>query len=123
MFVPEVRTSLIEACLEIGECYEMIFVEIGTDQDHVHYLIQTIPMNSPTRIATIVKSLTAKRLLAQYPWIKKMTLGSSLWTSGYYISTVGVHGNEKAIDTYVRNQGRKYNQLHRREVGLFDTLL
>ena len=100
----------------------MIFVEIGSDIDHVHFLIQTIPPRSPTNIAKIVKSITAKKLLAQFPWIKKETLGSSLWTSGYYISTVGAHGNESVISTYVKNQGKTYTQLHRTTVGLFDGL-
>ena len=98
----------------------MIFVEIGSDEDHVHFLIQTIPPHSPTAIAKIVKSITAKKLLAQFPWIKHETLGSSLWTSGYYISTVGAHGNETVISTYVKQQGKQYIQLQRKAVGLFD---
>ena len=122
MFLPEVEAELKNVCLEIGECYEMIFVEIGSDSDHVHFLIQSIPPHSPTKIATIVKSITAKKLLAKFPWIKQETLGSSLWTSGYYISTVGAHGNETVISNYVKNQGKSYTQLHRTTVGLFDGL-
>jgi len=34
-----------ETCLEISKRYE-----IGTDEDHVHFLIQSVPKNSPTRI-------------------------------------------------------------------------
>jgi REP element-mobilizing transposase RayT len=101
----------------------MIFVEIGADKDHVHFLIQTIPPNSGTKIAKMVKSITAKKLLAKYPWIKQKTLGSRLWTSGYYIATVGVHGNETVIRDYVKKQGKKYTQLHRGELGLFEGLL
>jgi putative transposase len=122
VFVPEVDEALKHVCEEIGECYEMIFVEIGSDEDHVHFLIQTIPPHSPTAIAKIVKSITAKKLLAQFPWIKQKTLGSSLWTSGYYISTVGAHGNETVIGTYVKQQGKQYTQLQRKTVGLFDGL-
>ena len=113
MFLPEVEVALKHICQEIGECYEMNFVEIGSDEDHVHFLIQTIPPHSPTNIAKKVKSITARELLAKFPWIKQITLGSNLWTSGYYISTVGAHGNETVISTYVRNQGKQYTQLHR----------
>lgn len=122
VFVPAVEAALKEVCSEISECYEMIFVEIGCDENHVHFLIQTIPPHSPTQIAKIVKSITARKLLAQFPWIKQQTLGSNLWTSGYYISTVGAHGNESVISTYVKNQGKHYTQLHRTTLGLFDTL-
>ena len=120
IFVPEVEQELWAICTLIGECYEMMFVEIGSDEDHVHFLIQTIPPHSPTTIAKIVKSITAKKLLAQFPWIKQKTLGSSVWTSGYYISTVGAHGNETVISTYVKQQGKTYTQIQRSAIGLFD---
>jgi putative transposase len=122
VFLSEVEQELRVICQEIGECYEMIFVEIGSDEDHVHFLIQTIPPHSPTSIAKKVKSITARKLLTKFPWIKELTLGSNLWTSGYYISTVGAHGNESVISTYVKNQGKQYTQLHRTTLGLFDTL-
>jgi len=120
--VSEVEQELKLVCHQIGECYELIFVEIGSDEDHVHFLIQSIPPYSPTNIAKIVKSITAKKLLTQFPWIKQLTLGSSLWTSGYYISTVGAHGNESVISDYVKKQGKHYAQLHRTTLGLFDCL-
>jgi len=120
VFLPEVDIELKKICEEIGECYEMIFVEIGSDEDHVHFLIQSIPPQSPTNIAKKVKSLTARYLLAKFPWIKQKTMGSNLWTSGYYVSTVGLHGNEKVISNYVKQQGKKYTQIHRGAVGLFD---
>ena len=119
VFLPEVEDELKKVCFQIGECYEMIFVEIGADKDHVHFLIQTIPMHSPTNIAKKIKSITGKKLLEKFPWIKKETLGSSLWTSGYYISTVGAHANESIISKYVKEQGNNYTQLHRGQVGLF----
>ena len=122
VFLSEVETELKVICTAIGECYEMIFVEIGSDIDHVHFLIQTIPSYSPSKVAKIVKSITAKQLLTKFPWIKKLTLGSNLWTSGYYISSVGAHGNESVISSYVKNQGKRYTQLHRTNTGLFDSI-
>jgi REP element-mobilizing transposase RayT len=40
--------------------------------------------------------------------------GGEFWTDGYYISTVGMHGNETVIKYYVKNQGKEkeYKQLH-----------
>ena len=119
VFTKEVEEDLKKVCEQIGECYEMIFVEIGSDEDHVHFLIQTIPPNSPTNIAKKVKSITARKILKKHPWIKRETLGSNLWTSGYYISTVGVHGNESVISNYVKRQGKKYTQAYRSGLGLF----
>ena len=39
VFSQEVDAKLKETCLEISERYELEFLEIGTDQDHVHLAI------------------------------------------------------------------------------------
>ncbi len=122
VFTKEVEKSLKEICLEIQERYEIHFIEIGTDQDHVHFLIQSVPMMLATRIVTTIKSLTAKHLLDRHPEIQKILWGRKIWTSGYYINTVGKYANEQVIKNYVKNQGKAYKQLHRDQLTLFEGL-
>ena len=43
VFDASVDTVLKEVCLEIAKRYAIIFLEIGTDKDHVHFLMQSIP--------------------------------------------------------------------------------
>ena len=43
IFSEHVDEVLREACLEIAKRYEMVFLEIGTDRNHVHFLIQSVP--------------------------------------------------------------------------------
>src|SRR4030042_3842297 len=76
-----------DICLEIGKRYEIHFVEIGTDKDHVHFLVQSVPMLTVTRIVTIIKSVTARHVFDKIPELKKELWGSNLWTSGYYASS------------------------------------
>jgi REP element-mobilizing transposase RayT len=92
---------------------EIKFVEIGTD--HVHFLIQSLPTYSPTQIARIVKSITAREIFQRVP-VKKLLCGGD-WSKGFFINTVGQKGNEESIATYVRNQGREneYQALHRQQ--------
>ena len=40
IFDPEVDDVLKEVCLEIAARYQIEFLEIGTDGDHVHFLVQ-----------------------------------------------------------------------------------
>lgn len=40
--------------------YKIMFVEIGVDKDHAHFLIQSVPTISAKQIAQIVKSITAR---------------------------------------------------------------
>ena len=34
---------------------EIIFLEIGVDKDHVHFLVQSVPMYSPKKIVQMIK--------------------------------------------------------------------
>ena len=97
VFTEAVDQALREVCLEISERYEINFVEIGSDTDHVHFLIQSVPTCSPTKIMTTIKSITAREIFKRCPEVKKQLWGGNLWTSGYFVSTVGKHGNEKQV--------------------------
>jgi len=103
-----------EICEGIEKRYELHFLEIGADRDHVHFLIQSVPSYTPTKIATIVKSITAKEVFKRNPEVKKELWGGAFWTSGYFISSVGRVGNEKAVLEYVKTQGRdmEYQKIH-----------
>jgi len=35
----QVDSELKDICLEIENCYQVKFLEIGTDKDHVHFLV------------------------------------------------------------------------------------
>ena len=71
-FDEEVDDELRAVCLEIELRYEIKFLEIGTDKDHVHFLVQSVPMYSVKKIVQMVKSLTAKELFKRCPHVKKL---------------------------------------------------
>ncbi len=116
----DVSETIKSTCLEIGERYEIHFVEIGTDDDHVHFLVQSVPTMSPTRIVTIIKSLTSRQVFKNHSEVKSMLWGGKFWTGGFYMNTVGQYGNEQVISNYIKKQGKEYNQLHRSQLTLFD---
>ena len=99
----------------------MHFLEIGCDKDHVHFLIQSVPMVLPQKIARTVKSITAKEVFRRLPRVKKQMWGGEFWTDGYYMSTVGKHGNEQTIARYVKEQGREeeYVRIHKDQLKMF----
>lgn len=105
-----------QICLEIEKRYDYIkFLEIGTDNDHVHFLIQSTPNYSPSQLVKIIKSITARQIFVECPQVKKKLWGGQFWTDGYFVSTVGKNQNEMVIREYVRSQGKQddeYKQLH-----------
>jgi len=106
VFDENVDVVLREVCLEIEKRYEITFLEIGTDQDHVHFLVQSIPMYSVSKLVTMIKSLTAREIFKLCPEVKKKLWGGEFRSDGYFASTVGQHGNENEIAIYVQNQGK-----------------
>jgi REP element-mobilizing transposase RayT len=116
-----VEKILKETCLAIAQRYDMHFLEIGTDRDRVHFLIQSVPMMLPTRIVQAVKSITAKQVFKLAPQVKKQLWGGEFWSDGYYISTVGKHGSEQAVSKYVKDQGKEkeYVKIHKDQLKLF----
>jgi putative transposase len=120
VFTDDVSNTLKEICLNISFRYELKFIEIGADEDHIHFLIQSVPVLSVTEIVTIIQSITARELFKTHKEIKKLLWGGNIWTSGYYVNTVGQYGNEKVIQNYVKSQGKTYNQIYRDQLSLFD---
>ncbi|MCF6182209.1 IS200/IS605 family transposase [Lutibacter sp.] len=121
VLTPEVSQTLRNICLEISVRFEIHFLEIGCDDDHVHFLIQSIPMMSAKKIANTIKSLTAREIFRLHPEVKRFLWGGKFWTSGYYINTVGQYANEEVIKKYVQGQGnnQNYEKIHTSQLKLF----
>ena len=83
--------------------------------------MQSVPSYSPTKIITMIKSLTVREVFARVSSIKKQLWGDEFWSDGYYVGTVGQHANEAVIKQYVKNQGQEeeYVQLHVQQLKLF----
>ena len=121
VFSINVEQSLKEICLEISKRYDIAFIEIGTDQDHVHFLIQSVPMESPTKIIRTVKSITAKEIFKRHPEVKQKLWGGEFWSKDFYVNTVGKHGDENTIQNYVKSQGKEkeYKKIHSQQLSMF----
>ena len=119
VFGKRVTESLKSVCLGIAERYEIHFVEIGTDENHIHFLVQGIPSMSVSEITRIIKSITSKEIFSRHSEVKKILWGGKFWTSGYYANTVGQYGNEDVIRKYVQEQGQKYDQVYSGQLRIF----
>ncbi len=122
IFTERVKEMLIIVCQGIEKRYEIEFLEIGMEEDHVHFLVQSVPTYSPTKIVQIIKSLTARKIFVLCPDVKNQLWGGEFWTKGYFVNTVSKHGNENIIAKYVKNQGNnkgEYEELYKQQ-SLFD---
>lgn len=73
MFTEEVSERLKEICIGMGieENYEVRFVDIGMEEDHVHFFVQGVPKLVVNQIVMIIKSIPMKR---SFPRIRREIL-------------------------------------------------
>ena len=93
IFSSAVDETVRRVCLDISNRYEMFFLEIGVDKNHVHFLVQSVPTYSVTKIITTIKSLIAKNVFLEHPEVKKQLWGGEFWSDGYFVNTVSKFGN------------------------------
>lgn len=112
IFVGKVVDTLVWICKEIEEAYEIRFEEIWADTDHVHFMVQWVPMQSPTSLIKKIKSIIARRLFEKHPEIKSKLWWWELWTKWYYVNTVWMYWNYDKIKSYIQNQwqSKEYKQ-------------
>ena len=121
VFDKEVDETLKVACLEIAKRYEINFLEIGIDKDHVHFLIQSVPKYSVTQIIRIIKSITAKQIFTKHPQVKEQLWGGEFWSDGFFVNTLSKFGSKDTITKYVKDQGieKEYKKLYDQQISLF----
>ena len=77
----------------------------------------------PSEIVNIVKNITAREIFRLHPQVKTMLWVDHIWSSGYYINTVGQHGPEEVIKRYIESQGRdiEYKKAYSKQLKLLKT--
>lgn len=121
VFSEPYRSDLKEIIKKAAYDYEMEVVEIEIPEDHVHMVIRAEPKMSPSGIMNIIKSISAREFFKRYPTVKKKYFwGGKLWTSSYFVETVG-NGDEKAVRKYVQEQVREMDREEKaaKQLGLF----
>jgi REP element-mobilizing transposase RayT len=73
----KVAKTLKDVCIGIDERYEIHFVEIGADEEHVHFLVQSVPVLSPRDIVQTIKSITGEEIFKRHPEVKKLLWGGN----------------------------------------------
>lgn len=80
--------------------------ELNVQPEHVHMVMIIPPKYAVAKVIEIIKSRSAKVVREKIQWLEKLYYDTpSLWSVGYFASTVGV--NEEMIKRYVRYQQKQ----------------
>jgi putative transposase len=78
-------------------------IEINILLDHVHMILVIPPKYAISEIVGKLKGITSSKMQKRFAKLKELyPKSSSLWSPGYFVSTVGVP--EQKLISYVKNQ-------------------
>lgn len=101
VLVNGVDVCLKELAQSICEEHNFGLVEMEAMPDHVHLLIEVGPQFGIHKAVKLIKGTTSRILRQKFPWIRSRI--PSLWTSSYFVSTVGGASLSK-IKKYIESQ-------------------
>ena len=103
---PNIASDIKRLSIEYCQKHNVVIHYMETDKDHIHYMIETEPTMSVSRIVNLMKSYTTHHIWERYPnYLRKhFWKEHTFWTDGYFVWSVG-NVSEKMLKRYIENQG------------------
>ena len=104
--LPNISDDIKQFSYEIYLKHDIQIKYMETDKDHIHYMIETEPTMSVSKIVNIMKSYTTYHIWKKYPnYLRKhFWKEHTFWTDGYFACSVG-NVSEEMLRKYIENQG------------------
>ena len=100
---PYVKEELLAWLHKELKKYPTLRLDVANvDEDHIHLQVEIPPNVLVSRVVQILKSGSSRMLLKKFPFIRRMYVENSVWSVGYFSSTVGL--NEEVIRRYIERQ-------------------
>lgn len=104
----EKRQVMKEILQSIADMYEITIQELEVLPDHIDLLISFSPKHAPSSIVKTIKGRSAREWFKQYPETKKDLWKGHLWSSSFFMSTIG-DASKDVVEKYIENQVSEYN--------------
>ncbi|MER1987246.1 MAG: IS200/IS605 family transposase [Solibacillus sp.] len=99
----QLEVRLKELLIKQAETHAFEIVEIETDKDYIHMLIECSPQHFIPSIMKAMKGNTARFLFKEFPQLKNELWGGHLWNPSYFVCTVSDQ-TEEQIKQYIERQ-------------------
>lgn len=101
---PELANEMKSILLDVAKIADITIQEMEVMPDHIHILCSFKPKYSITDIVKNLKGSSARIFLKAHPEIRESQFwGSKLWSSSYYVGTVG-NMSKETVKQYILNQ-------------------
>ena len=102
----QISDDIKQYSYEICQRNSVIIRYMETDKDHIHYMIETGPTMSISKIVNLMKSYTTYHIWKRYPQYlrKQFWKEHTFWTDGCFACSVG-NVSEEMLKRYIEKQG------------------
>jgi putative transposase len=99
----DIQVFLKDQFIKIGNEKGFSIAAMEIMPDHVHVFASAHPQVAPSYIVKMLKGISARRTLMQFPYLTQQLWKGHLWNSSFYIETIGSI-SEDAIKKYIERQ-------------------
>jgi putative transposase len=103
VLVNNVDIRLKELFYEIAADKGFVIHTLEVMPDHVHMFISGHPKHSASYMYKLLKGISARRLLLEFPDLQQHLWNGHLWNPSTYVETIG-HVSEETVKRYIANQ-------------------
>ena len=99
-----IESRLKEILTQVSLEKEFIIHEMEVSElDHIHLFVSAHPKISISYIVKMMKGISGRLLMKEFPEIQKYLWKGELWNPSYYVETIG-SVSEENIKRYIKNQ-------------------
>lgn len=107
VIAPFIEESLLAIIRKIANDNNFEILEVNTNEDHIHLLINCCPQHYIPNIIKALKGVSARLLMKQYgDFLRQQLWGGHLWNPSYFVATVS-ENTEEQIREYIKRQKEK----------------
>lgn len=99
----DVGSRLRELIREVCKTKGIEIIKGHVRPEHVHLFASLPPHLAPADAMQAIKGKSARKLLREFPRVKKELWGGHLWSRGYFVCTSG-NVTDEVVAQYVQNQ-------------------
>ena len=98
----KLRRDIVQIIKDLCKWKGIEIIEGKAMPDHIHILVKIPPKMSISNFMGYLKGKSAMMIFARHGNLKYKFGNNNFWSTGYYVSTVGL--NEATIAKYIREQ-------------------
>jgi putative transposase len=106
VLVNGIDTRLKTLLHEIAKEKGFVIQSLEVMPDHVHVFVSGHPKYSASHMYKLMKGISARRLLLEFPELQKRLWNGHLWNPSTYVETIG-HVSEETVTRYIADQKTK----------------